>query len=82
VKKPSGAGDDFSQGFEKRIREVASRVVAHVKRGDRVTLRVTSGDVVRADKSTGSDAILRYLALVDAVPEEPRSGPSSKEAAE
>lgn len=78
VKKPSGAGDDFSQGFEKRIREIASRVVAHVKRGDRVTLRVTSGDVVRADKSTGSDAILRYLALVDAVPEEP----ASKEAAE
>lgn len=69
VKKPSGAGDDFAPGFERRIREVSSRAVAHIKRGDRVTLRVSSGDVVRADKTTGSDAILRYLALVDAVEE-------------
>ncbi len=78
VKKPRGSGDDFGPGFERRIREVSSRVVAHIKRGDRVTLRVTSGDVVRADKNTGSDAILRYLALVDSIDE----GPELKSAAE
>ena len=69
VKRPKGAGEDFSAGFERRIREIASRAVAHIKRGDRVKLTVSSGEVVRADKSTGSDSILRYLALVDSVEE-------------
>jgi uncharacterized protein (DUF58 family) len=81
VRKPSEGGDDFSSGFERRIREVSSRAVAHIKRGDRVTLRVSSGDVIRADKNTGSDTILRYLALVDAV-EETKEDDAPKEAAE
>ncbi len=70
VKRPAGSGDSFATAFERRIREVASRAVAHIKRGDRVTLRSTAGEVVRGDKTTGSDNILRYLALVDAVDEE------------
>jgi uncharacterized protein (DUF58 family) len=70
VKRPAGSGDAFATAFERRIREVASRAVAHIKRGDRVTLRSTAGEVVRGDKTTGSDNILRYLALVDAVDEE------------
>ncbi len=73
VKRPAhldrGASDDFSAGFERRIREIASRAVAHIKRGDRVKLIVSSGEVVRADKTTGSDNLLRYLALVDWVEE-------------
>lgn len=83
VKRPVDATDDFATGFERRIREVSSRVVAHIKRGDRVTLRVSSGDVIRADKTTGSDTVLRYLALVDSI-EETSEGtrPPAKEAAE
>jgi len=73
VKRPRGAGDDFPAVFERRIREVASRVVAHIKRGDRVKLVSSTGDVLRGDKRSGSDLLLRYLALVDwsAAPEPP-----------
>jgi uncharacterized protein (DUF58 family) len=53
--------------FERRIRDVASRAVAHLKRGDGVTIAATSGDRVRADRSVGADRLLRFLALVDAV---------------
>ncbi len=50
--------------FERRIRDVASRAVAHLRRGDSVTLVTTAGDRVRADKSVGADPILRLLALL------------------
>ncbi|AKT36481.1 DUF58 domain-containing protein [Chondromyces crocatus] len=63
------AGEAFAPSFEKRIREVASRSVAHIKRGDGVVVATTSGDRVRGDKSIGSDPILRFLALLDAVDE-------------
>ena len=32
--KPADAGDDWDAAFERRIRDVASRAVAHLKRGD------------------------------------------------
>jgi uncharacterized protein (DUF58 family) len=67
--KPKDAGDQFSQGFEKRIREVASRAVAHIKRGDGVIVRTTRGDESRGDRNVGADRILRFLALLDAVDE-------------
>jgi uncharacterized protein (DUF58 family) len=50
--------------FERRIRDVASRAVAHLRRGDGVTLMTTAGDRVRADKSVGADPVLRLLALL------------------
>jgi len=68
VKRPRGAGDDFPAAFERRIREIASRVVAHVKRGDRVKLVASTGEVLRGDKRSGSDVLLRYLALVESIP--------------
>lgn len=67
--KPTGAGEGFSQVFEKKIREVASRAVAHIKRGDGVVVASTSGERVRGDRTMGSDAILRFLALLEAVDE-------------
>src|SRR6185503_7025769 len=67
VRRPSEAGDEWSVQFERRIREIASRSVAHLKRGDGVTIVATSGDRVRADRSVGADRLLRFLALVDAV---------------
>ena len=36
VVQPDGAGDEWDAAFERRIRDVASRAVAHIKRGDRV----------------------------------------------
>jgi uncharacterized protein (DUF58 family) len=50
--------------FERRIRDAASRAVAHLRRGDGVTLLTTAGDRVRADKSVGADPVLRLLALL------------------
>jgi uncharacterized protein (DUF58 family) len=67
--RPASAGESYHQQFEKRIREVASRAVAHIKRGDSVVVTTTGGERVRGDRNLGSDPILRFLALLDAVDE-------------
>lgn len=63
------AGDeptaDESEQFEKRIREAASLAVAHLRRGEHVFLRTSSGGRVVATPSTGSDGTLRFLALLE-----------------
>jgi uncharacterized protein (DUF58 family) len=60
------------EAFERRIREAASRAVAYVKRGDRVVMLVTAGSRLErsivATAQVGVDPLLRYLALVDALP--------------
>jgi uncharacterized protein (DUF58 family) len=65
--RPNGAGDDWAAAFERKIRDLASRAVAHLKRGDRVAVVSTGGSAVRADRTTGADPLLRYLALVEPV---------------
>lgn len=57
--------DSWSSRFERRIRDVASRAVAHLKRSDTVTVHTTSGDWVRADPTVGADPVLRFLALLE-----------------
>jgi uncharacterized protein (DUF58 family) len=66
VIKPATASDDWDVVFERRIREVASRAVAHLKRGDSVAVRTSAGQVARADRASGADPTLRFLALVEA----------------
>ena len=61
------AKDDWWAAFERKIRDVASRAVAHIKRGDAVTIKTTAGEAVRGDRTTGADPLLRFLALVEAV---------------
>ena len=68
VSHPDGAKDEWFNSFERKIRETASRAVAHVKRFDAVTIKTTSSEAVRADRTTGADPLLRFLALVEAVP--------------
>jgi len=68
VFKPESASEDWDIAFERRIRDVASRSVAHLKRGDCVTVRTSGGQITRADRSTGADPILRFLALLEAQP--------------
>ncbi|WP_394824286.1 DUF58 domain-containing protein [Pendulispora albinea] len=65
--RPENAGDDWDARFERRIREVASRAVAHLKRGDSVAIRTSSGDVARSDRCAGADPVLRFLALVPSI---------------
>jgi uncharacterized protein (DUF58 family) len=64
VTRADDAADDWEVVFERRIREVASRAVAHLRRGDVVTIRTSQGERARADKSIGADPLLRYLALL------------------
>lgn len=74
VRRPSPAPDDWSTQFERRIRQVASRAIAHIKRGDGVTITTTAGARVHADRSVGADRLLRFLALLeptDLPPERP-----------
>src|ERR1700761_5279618 len=47
--------DDWTTRFERRIRDVASRAVAHIKRGDGVTVRARGGERVRASTAVGAD---------------------------
>jgi len=67
VRRPLDTGDEWLLQFERRIRDLASRSVAHLKRGDGVTIVTTAGERVRADRNVGADRLLRFLALVDAV---------------
>jgi uncharacterized protein (DUF58 family) len=57
--------DDWSMRFERRIRDVASRAVAHLKRGDGVSVMASGGERVRANSSVGADPLLRFLALLE-----------------
>ena len=72
--------DEWLGRFERRIRDVASRAVAHIKRGDGVTIRTTAGARVRADAAVGADPVLRFLALLEptrvATPTPPADGGS------
>jgi uncharacterized protein (DUF58 family) len=61
--------DDWALRFERRIRDVASRAVAHLKRGDGVSVQASGGERVRANTSVGADPLLRFLALLEASPE-------------
>jgi uncharacterized protein (DUF58 family) len=67
--------------FERRIRDAASRAVAHLRRGDTVTLLTTAGDRVRADRSIGADPILRLLALLAPSPAPARDSRSASRSA-
>jgi len=67
VVRPRGAGDEWSVAFERRVRDVASRAVAHLKRGDRVSVVTSANGLTRADRSVGADPLLRCLALIEPV---------------
>jgi uncharacterized protein (DUF58 family) len=68
VIRPSRPQEDWDVGFERRIRDVASRAVAHLKRGDCVTILTNAGGVARSDRTAGADPVLRYLALLEPAP--------------
>lgn len=60
----------WSERFEARIREVASRAVAHLQRGDQVVIQTTQGERVKSHVGVGADPLLRFLALLTASPSE------------
>ncbi len=56
---------DRLQLFERQVRDVASHAVAHLRRGEPVTVTATSGETHAAHPTEGADAILRFLALIE-----------------
>ncbi|MEO7114119.1 MAG: DUF58 domain-containing protein, partial [Polyangiaceae bacterium] len=64
VLRPQHAKEDWDIAFEKRVRDIASRAVAHLKRGDSVSVITNAGGHARGDRAVGADPLLRYLALV------------------
>lgn len=74
VLRPASPPDSFAQAFERRVRELASRAVAHIKRGDGAVVTTLLGDRVRGDRNVGADPILRFLALVEPVDEADLAG--------
>lgn len=79
-KPPTLPNDEWHARFERRIRDIASRAVAHLKRGDTVLIRTTAGERARATAAGGADPLLRFLALLEARPEP--EAVTTKEAAE
>ena len=63
--------------FEVRIREVASRSVAHIKRGDWVNVRTSAGESATGNSSVGADPVLRFLALLEPSPKTPARAAAS-----
>jgi uncharacterized protein (DUF58 family) len=53
------------QLFERQVRDVASNAVAHMRRGEPVTVTTTSGAVSMGHPAEGADALLRFLALIE-----------------
>lgn len=51
--------------FEIRLREAASRAVAHLGRGDSIILHTTSSTRIQGNPRLGSDPVLRFLALLE-----------------
>jgi uncharacterized protein (DUF58 family) len=75
---PGPAPDEaWSAAFEQRIRELASKAVAHLRRGDIVNISTTAGPRARADGSIGVDPLLRFLALLEPSSKRERLDPVS-----
>jgi hypothetical protein len=81
VIRPASSPESFVQTFERRVRELASRAVAHIKRGDGAVVTTLLGDRVRGDRNVGADPILRFLALVEPVDEVEVAGVRAERAA-
>ena len=67
VVRRDDAKDEWFVAFERRIRDTASRAVAYIKRGDAVTIKTTAAEMVRGDRTSGADRVLRFLALVESI---------------
>jgi uncharacterized protein (DUF58 family) len=76
------AGDEWDSMFERKIRDLASRSVAHIKRGDTVTIKTSAGERSKGDRTSGADPLLRYLALLEPTPEQASDPKKAPEAAE
>lgn len=56
---------DWLEKFERKIREVASQAVAHLRRGDTIRIQTTAGKKIRVTPAQGADAALAFLALLE-----------------
>ena len=68
-RQPESLTENWTASYELRVREAASRGVAYLRRGDAVTLRTTSGDTLAVEHAAGADPLLRFLALIEPLPQ-------------
>jgi uncharacterized protein (DUF58 family) len=59
---------EILEQFERRVRDVASRAVAHLRRGDTINVRTATGQRLTASPASGADPILTFLALIPLSP--------------
>lgn len=59
------ASDQWHEQFERRIREIASLAVAHLRQGDSVRIQLHTGESVQSSPTKGKDVLLTFLALVE-----------------
>jgi uncharacterized protein (DUF58 family) len=57
--------EQLTDTFERRIREVASLAVAHLRRGESIRIEASSGASCFASPASGADLALRFLALLE-----------------
>lgn len=57
--------EQLLESFERRIREVASLALAHLRRGESARIETTSGASCFASPASGADPVLKFLALLD-----------------
>lgn len=55
---------EIVEQFERKVRDVASRAVAHLRRGDTIDIRTATGQRLTATPSLGADPLLTFLALI------------------
>jgi len=70
---------EVTEHFERRIRDVASRAVAHLRRGDTINVRTATGQRMTVTPSTGADPVLTFLALIQLSPASAANQRSSSE---
>ena len=74
--KKADANEEEAKQFELRVRQSASLAVAHLRRGEQVFLKTSSGARVSASPAGGADMALRFLALIELETEGVEGAPS------
>lgn len=59
---------EILEQFERGIRDIASRAVAHIRRGDTISIRTATGQRLTVTPATGADPLLTFLALIQLSP--------------
>ena len=77
LRLPATPPVQWLEQFERRIREVASYTVAHLRRGNTVRIQTSANENVRVSPAQGADSALSFLALLEPDTLEATENPSA-----